>query len=125
MATARDLITGALRDRRAIGLNATPTASEAAYGLDRLNAMLAGWRIKGIDFGHVTLALDDTLDVPDDHLQTVRLSLAERLNAFGGALDDDDRIVAEIGRRDLLAQYFNIANLTSDHPLGSARLATD
>lgn len=117
MATARDFVTGALKDRKIIGVNATPTASEAAYGLDRLNAMLATWRIAGIDFGHVTLTLDDTVDVPTDHDQTVRLSLSERLTAFGGQMDPADVLAAELGRQALRAQYFSIAALRCEDAL--------
>lgn len=112
MATARDIVTRAMKDRKVIGVNATPTASELSYGLDKLNDMLFFWETDGIPLGHITLAADDALDVPDDHLQTISLSLAERLTAFADNLDPEDKRQAFDGRQRLQALYFNLPDLS-------------
>jgi hypothetical protein len=126
MATALDIVTRALRSLRVLASGDTPSADEAADGLTALNDMLFAWRIDGIDLGHVALASSDTLDVPDDHLFTIRLSLAERLaGEYGAALSPDDLRAAELGRAALRAQYFSIQDLTSDNPLSSRNLAND
>lgn len=114
MATARDIVTRAMRKRRIIPVGVTPEASEMSDGVDDLNDMLAAWRINGIDIGHVTLVAADTLDVPDDHILTIVLSLAERMGDYGGQMDPADILLAEQGRRALQAQYFHIDTLSCE-----------
>lgn len=114
MATARDIVTRALRKRRILAVGQSPEASELADGLSDLNDMLSAWRIDGIDIGHVTLAASDTLDVPDDHILTIVLSLAERMSDYGGQMDPADIVTAEQGRRALQAQYFHIGELSCE-----------
>lgn len=125
MATAREVVTGAFRDRRVLGVNASLTASELSYGLDKLNQMLFAWRIDGIDMGHVSVEAGDSLDVPDDHLQTIRLSLAERLSAFADTMAPEDKLLAELGRNILRAQYFSLNDLGSDNPLSENNLSSE
>ena len=126
MATARDIITRALTKRRIIGLGRTPTAAELTDGLSDLNDMLFAWRNDGIDIGHVEVTADDTLDVPDDHILPIVLSLAERMTVYGGQMDPADVLAAEQGRSTLRAQYFNIGTLeceqiaASDGPFGQS-----
>lgn len=126
MATAIDVITRALQKIKIYSAGEAPTADDADYCLSELNEMLFEWQNDGIDLGHVALELEDTLDVPDDHLQTVRLSLAEKLAGdFGGELSGSDAAAAERGRSALRAIYFNIADLRSDNPLARCNLARD
>ena len=125
MATARDIVTRALRKRKVLSSGEDPTADELTDGLDALNDMLAAWSIDGIDFGHVTLESATVLDVPDSHLQTVVLSLSERLTDFGGSMDPMDVLAADRGRSALQAQYFSIADLTGDNPLCFRNLSTE
>jgi hypothetical protein len=116
MATALDVVTRAARKRlRESGL--TLTSAELEDGLADLNDMLAQWSIDGIDLAHIALISTDELDVPDDHLQAIVLSLAERLTDFGGQLDPADIRRAEEARMALRAYHFTIAQLGGDHPL--------
>lgn len=126
MATALDIVTRALRSLRVIQSGETPDSDDAADALTALNDMLFAWRIDGIDFNHVSLASSDTLDVPDDHLLTIRLSLAERLaGEYGSSLSPEDIRAAELGRAALRAQYLNLKEQSTDHPLSRSNLATD
>lgn len=112
MATASDIVTRALRTLRVISSGETPTADESSDGLTALNDMLAAWALDGIDLGHITLASSDTLDVPDMHLQTIRLALAERLaGEYGAELSSFDQIALSKGMTALQARYFNIPDL--------------
>lgn len=125
MATAREVITGTLRKLRVYAAGETPTAEDMDDCLVSLNEMLASWRNDGIDLSHVTLALSDTLDVPDDHLVTVKLSLAEHIGGeYGAELSATDAAVAERGRMALRAAYFTIAKLDTDSPLGTGKHST-
>lgn len=123
MATARDIVAGALEDKKTIGVGASPTAREMTYGLRRLNEMLFAWRIQGIDLGHVSLAESDAIDLPDDHLSILRLNLARNMPALPGSLDQDNLIIAEVGIAALRGIYFKIATLRCDVP--SAEQAPD
>lgn len=122
MATARDVVTRALRKRKALTVGETPQADELTDGLSDLNDMLFGWDTDGIRLGHITLAADDTLDVPDDHIQTIVLSLAERLTDYGGQLDPADIIAADDGRKRLRARYLDLIPLTVEHRVVNSRL---
>ena len=114
MATARDIVTRALRKRRVIAVGVSPDAAEMTDGISDLNDMLSAWRIDGIDIGHITVVEGDTLDVPDDHLLTIVLSLAERMTDYGGQMEASDIITADKGRDALRAQYFTIGTLTCE-----------
>lgn len=112
MATASDIVTRALRSLRVISSGETPTADESADGLTALNDMLAAWALDGIDLGHITLVAADELDVPDMHLQTIRLALAERLaGEYGAELAPADQIALSKGMTALQARYFSVPDL--------------
>jgi hypothetical protein len=117
MATALDIITRALRKIKVLASGESPSSEESADCLDALNDMLSAWSISGIDLAHTALALTDTLDVPDDHLEAIRLSLAERVaDDFGAQLSPRDAMLAEEGRAALRAYHFSIKTIGIDHP---------
>lgn len=116
MATARDIVTGALEDKKTIGVGGSPRAREMAYGLKRLNEMLFAWRIQGIDLGHVSVVEGGTIDLPDDHLAILRLNLARNMPSLPGSLDQDSLLMAENGLAALRGIYFSIAELRCDMP---------
>lgn len=118
MATARDMVKRAMRARKVLSGGEEPTADELADGLDALNAMLFTWPItEGVHLQHVELSAGDTLDVPDDHIQTIALSLAERLTDYGGQMDPMDVVAADQGRTALRAMYFTVRDLSFEAPL--------
>lgn len=79
MATASDIITRALKLVRAVPAGETPSDEEMTDALDALNDMLHSWALKGIDVGHTTLGLTDTVTLPDAYLKAVRYNLAVEL----------------------------------------------
>lgn len=122
MATALDIITRALRKIRVLASGESPTSEEADDCLNALNDMLVGWAINGIDLAHTDLALTDTLDVPDDHLEAIRMSLAERVAGdFGAQLSPTDMQIADQGRAAIRAYHFSIKTIGIDHPSAERR----
>lgn len=62
MTTARDIVYGAAREMKLVGVLDTPGGPLAADLLTRLNGMLAAWSAKGLTgYTHVTLAIGDTM----------------------------------------------------------------
>lgn len=121
MATARDIIIEALEDKKTIGVGASPTAKEMTYGLRRLNEMLSGWAMDGIDLAYTDLAETDAIDLPSDHLRTIRLNLARNMPSLPGSLDQDSLLMAESGLMSLRAAYFSIAELHSEDIVRGSR----
>lgn len=79
MSTARDIIKRSMKMIGALAAGETPSAEDAADGLEALNHMLKAWAISGIDIGAVTATLDSTLLVPDQYLDPIEYNLAVRL----------------------------------------------
>lgn len=122
MATALDLITRALRKLGVYAAGEDPDAEDAEDCLAALNDMLAGWSINGIDLAHTTLVLTDVLDVPDDHLEAITLSLAERIaSQFAAQVSPVDAAIADQGRAAIRAYHFSIGSLGIDHPAARPR----
>lgn len=124
MATAREIVQWACEDVKAYATGETVDAADAAYCLQKLNDMLFEWSIDGIDIAHTTLALGDTLDVPNSHIGAIRSNLAIRIDEkFGGVLTPNDHNLAENGRKALVAYHFTIRDLTDENPLARDNLA--
>lgn len=96
MATARDIVRGAVRDLGAIPSNQDLSADDAAYVLDHLNGMMHSWLINGLDYTHTTMTLDATFPLDDALHMGVRAMLAvEVAGHFGG----DELITPSVARR--------------------------
>jgi hypothetical protein len=120
MATARDIVTRAIRKRvKEAGL--VPTSDELEDGLADLNSMLAEWELDGLDIGHTELAASDTVDVPASYELTIILSLAERLTEYGSPLEALDVAKAEDGRGLIRAHLLNVGVQTFDSALRGDR----
>ena len=118
--TVNDLIARALNGLRVIALGDEATADEAAYCLGEYNDMMFAFELDGMALAHLEATLDDEIDVPDSHLEALRLSLMERIApAFGKDVSVGERSRAETGRMALRAYHFSIATLGSDHPHSS------
>lgn len=87
MATAQSIVTRSLRLIGAIESGETPSAEDAQDALAALNDMLHGWAKEGVDLGHGTVALGDSLIMHDSFHEGIRYNLAVRLAAeWGGVL---------------------------------------
>lgn len=78
-ATARQVLTRALRRIRVISEGETPSAEMADDALEVMNTMMFGWNASGILYAHVALGLDSTVNVPDEQIGFVRDLLCEQL----------------------------------------------
>lgn len=77
MATALDIITGAMRKLGVIEANAQPSAEEAEQGLSALNDMCNAWNAQGIFTGFSTLATTaDEFILDERHHGGVKAMLA-------------------------------------------------
>lgn len=79
MATARDVVTGALRLIGVLAAGETAQAAEATDGLAALNRMMHGWKARGVDLAHTDLALSDTVALADEYREGLEHLLAVRL----------------------------------------------
>jgi hypothetical protein len=117
--TARDVCNFALR--KITGNGNDPEASEAEDALERLNDMLALWRIDGLDVGvPAPLALGDTLTIPDQYVSAVKFNLRIACHdAYDAPITAYDARMAEDGKR-LVANQLNVlADLTGPFGLSS------
>lgn len=72
--TARDVVDFALR--KIAGNGESAESAEADDALERLNDMLADWRMDGCDIGvPAPLALGDTLSIPDEYVSALKFNL--------------------------------------------------
>lgn len=125
MATALDVITAAMKRLKILRSGGTPSASETADCLEALNDMLFEWRIGGPDLAAVTLESSDEIDVPDDHIQALKLNLAIRIaNMFGASPTPFLITQAQNGYNALVAAHFTMQDLSDDNPLARCNLPT-
>jgi hypothetical protein len=124
--TVQELIDRALHGLRVIALGDEATGTEADYCLDQYNDMMFAFERDGLDFAHAAQVLGDTIDLPDGHLEAIRLSLMERIApTFGKEMAPRDIMAAEQGRMALRAYHFNMGALRSDHPLARNQTGLD
>jgi hypothetical protein len=72
--TAREYVTFALR--RVIGNGETPSADEMTDALERLNAMVAEWRVRGADIGAAfPIVAETVIYCPDYAVSALRYNL--------------------------------------------------
>lgn len=82
MATALDIVTGALRAAGISAIDDVATADDASYGLGLLNDMMQAWTLDGMTLDPVftDMALTDTFPLADAFREGVKYMLAARLN---------------------------------------------
>lgn len=115
MATANDVINMALLELGVIAAGETPSSGESQDALTRLNVMLHGLKVKGIDMAHTDLALADTIDLPDDEIESVMYLLAKVLApGYEVGLSADTAQGVSDGEALLSAKYADPAALTVD-----------
>lgn len=85
MATALDIIDGAMRKLGLLEANAQPSAEDAALGLTSLNDMCNAWNAQGIYTGFSTLSTSDSEFILDErHHGGVKAMLADYIAADYG-----------------------------------------
>lgn len=122
MATARDLITRALRRGHVIGSAETASAEQSSAGLDTLNDMLEAWRDEGLDLGLSTLSLSATLAVDDGAIRAIVYNLAvEVANDEGIAVSATTALNAERSRAALTGRLSGLRKVRFDRALRQRR----
>lgn len=98
MATARDICAFALR--KIVGIGEDPDADQLADALERLNDMLAEWRIDGLDVGLTDdLVASDEVSLTDGYLSAVKFNLRVRVaENYNAELTATEINAAERGR---------------------------
>lgn len=115
--TARDVCNFALR--KVVGNGETAQAEELDDALERLNAMIAMWRIQSLDIG-ITKEMEagDTLAIPDAYITALKFCLRRDLHEFYGvplsALDVEQAREAQAA---VLAKTIYFDDMTYDRGL--------
>ena len=81
MATMQDIIERAYRKAGILGSGEELDADLAAEGLEEANAMLAEWKLRGVDISYMTKVLTNTFPLGIEYEQGVVLMLAERVSS--------------------------------------------
>lgn len=108
MTTMREIVNGALAAGGYTELGDEPDGDEFSYTLDVLNDMLHGWRAKGVDIGHATLAAAENVNLLEEHIEGVKLILAvnpRMITRFGVAPDPELRTEARQAWNRIYAAY--------------------
>lgn len=124
--TARDIVEFALR--KVVGNGNTAEADEAEDALERLNDMLAMWRIDGLDIGIAgPLALGTTIAVRDEFIPAVKFNLRVACHShYDVPVDAYDASMAESTKRLIGSVLLNLSDLTIARSLsGNASTAAD
>lgn len=118
-ATARQIITRALRRIRVIAAGETPDADMASDGLEVMNDMMSAWNAEGILYAHSALTLDSNVNVPDEQLAFVRDLLGEQLSEeYGVALGPVAQRAISTARQAMQAAYFIPRTAPVDEAIG-------
>jgi hypothetical protein len=115
--TASDICAFALA--KIAGDGETSTASQSAVALERLNDMLAMWRIDGLDIGVAgVLALASTIDVPDEYVPAIKWNLRLLCHEhYGVLIDAFDVSMAERSRALVANSLLDIPDLAFDRTI--------
>ncbi len=107
--TARYCIESAFRWIGMISEDEGVTAEQANRGLTVMNDMMNGWPAEGIEYGHTDLVLIDTVNVPDDLVQSTWRMLADAIaDEYGKVLTDRQQKRVEEARSNLQGYYFRV-----------------
>lgn len=117
--TARDVVDFALR--KIVGNGVSADSAEADDALERLNDMLADWRMDGCDIGvPAPLTLGTTLAIPDEYVSALKFNLRiachDHYDAPITAYDADR---ADRGKRNIVNRLTRFGDLSSPFGLSS------
>jgi hypothetical protein len=118
MATARDIITRALRRAHVIANGETPAGELLTGALASLNEMLEAWQDEGIPTGIKGLLIDTTLAIDDGARRAIIDNLAVELaDNEGLPVSGPLATRAERGRSSLQARYLGTRKVRFDPAL--------
>lgn len=109
MTTARDIVAAAFRKIGVLSVGESLVASDAADGLIALNAMMAAWKLRGVDVTHTALTLSSDFPLGAEYEEGTTYLLASRLSpdyTLPQMFDADDWF------RTFQAAYADIPTLT-------------
>lgn len=127
MTTVNSVVTRAYRKLGVSGVGDTLTADEIAEGVDALNAMLHGWKLRGVDITHADAAAVDDFPLGDEFVEGAIYLLASRLSPdymVPQAFDADDwfrGIQAAYMTIDEVAMPSALVNMPSQRDMGLDR----
>lgn len=93
MTDVSKVVARAFRKNGMSGVGDTLTADEIAEGVDTLNAMMHGWKLRGVDIIHTDVSATDTFPLANEYLEGAIYLLAARLSpdySIPPSFDADD-----------------------------------
>lgn len=115
MATARDVISAALRLLSVTPSGQAPSAEDASDGLTALNSMMSAFPSMGIGYRHVTMTLEDVFPIPDALRAHVEAMLAVWIAPeYGIAPSPIVMQRDDMGRRALQAAHWQVETADID-----------
>lgn len=122
MATARDLITRALRRAHIVATGEPPEDEQISEGLDSFNDMLEAWKDEGIPHGFPELDLDTVVPIDRGAHRALIDNLAVNCaDDVGTPVSQTLMLRAERGRAALIARYFGSPAAKVDRALRAPR----
>lgn len=117
--TARDVVDFALR--KVVGNGFSADSAEADDALERLNDMLADWRMDGCDIGvPAPLTLGTTLSIPDEYVSALKFNLRIACHDhYGAPITAYDADRADRGKRNIINRLTVFGDLASPHGLST------
>lgn len=105
--------------RKVSGIGETADAAEFEDALERLNDMLAMWRIDGLDIGvSLPLTASATLAIPDEYISAIKWNLTVNIAPlYEATLDAVTMGNAEQYRRLVANRLLNLGDLKISHTL--------
>jgi len=119
MATARDVISGALKRLQVLAAGETAASEDASDALWVFNRMLSGLKHEGVDLNITAdLALNDTVPVNLEDLEAVEAILTAKLaDSYEKSLSPVQALLADDGVKVLQAAYGSLPVLSVDPAL--------
>lgn len=106
MATARDILNRAMRRLRVIGIEEEMEAAQARDALALMNAMMHGWRSRGVDIEHTNYELGTETALGDEWDLALEYLVAEHIGpTYNRQLSSAESMEKRRWWRNLKAEY--------------------
>lgn len=121
--TSNDVITRAFSRTNILAAEEVVNASDSVDALTELNLMMAGFQAMGINYAHTDLLATDTVNVPDQMLDSLIWMFADILaNNYGMPLDPSDMKRIDAAKGALQAYYYVPQRAVIDAAVRSRRI---